>query len=166
MGWGVKAGGVQKQPRILGTFTLPHPSPGEHRRGHLLHQPGVGGKTVLPGGGPIQGSPEGWGEGAGIRQGPLSFILAPDKEPPAPLVYPHHGPGLPAIAPVTGAALWLLPHPPTPLSPPPPPTPSPVLPPAGCREGAGSWPSFPFSAKTLPFVPGSDRPDNAGSRLP
>ena len=87
-----------------------------------------------------------------------SFIPAPDKEPPAPLVCFPPNPGLPAVALVTGAALGLLP---------PAPNPAPLcLPPACYREGAGSWPSFPFSAKTLPFMPGPDRPDNARSWLP
>lgn len=47
---------------------------------------------------PSQGLPIGlggwgqWGEGAEIRQGPLSFIPAPDKGPPAPSPSPSRAP--------------------------------------------------------------------------
>lgn len=76
---------------------------------------------------------------------------------------PPPPPGLPAVVLVTGASLWL-PKPPTPTracqS-----CPKHIT---GSRLQRMSWKQAepPFSAKTLPFLPGPDRPDNGGHRYP
>lgn len=104
------------------------------------------------------------GEGLGSSKAPLPYSCSRQRTTCSPALPPT--PGLPAVALVTGAALWLLELPP--------PTmarqscPKHII---GSRLQRKSWNQAEplFSAKTLPFVPGPDkpdRPDNGGSSLP
>lgn len=117
---------------------------------------------------PSQGLPGGLGgqrgEGLGSSKAPLPYSCSRQRTTCSPAFPPT--PGLPAVALVTGAALWLPELPP--------PTmarqscPKHII---GSRLQRRSWNQAepPVSAKTLPFVPGPDkpdRPDNGGSSLP
>lgn len=105
---------------------------------------------------------EAW-EGSGVEDwdqagAPLPCSSSRQRTTCSPALPPP--PGLPAVVLVTGAALWLQ-KPPTPCQS----CPHHII---GSRLQRMSWKQAesPFSAKTLPFVPGPDKPDNGGHRYP
>ena len=105
---------------------------------------------------------EAW-EGSGVEDwdqagAPLPCSSSRQRTTCPPALPPP--PGLPAVVLVTGAALC--------LQEPPPPCQSCPQHIIGSRLQRMSWKQAesPFSAKTLPFVPGPDKPDNGGHRHP